>query len=517
MLRKGLLFGFLYLLLSVGSSPAQIQVGDTLPFWSVSYIDWPPLWGSPQRQFEAVCLRSGQFCHIFSEVGVTPPSDLSLDYMVDRFDQNYAPKLTAKYGPIPDALDGDPHVIILWMNDNNWGGYFDPGQQMSDSMVMATWGRHSCEHEIIYIAAWGTDLPAGTVAHEFGHLLHWGQDHSPEPPVNPVKYWEDAWVDEGFSTFAHLYLDQDIDEHNVLSGGFITYNPDIPLIWFSDYNQVQLFMLYMYEHYGKWDYISSLISNQLNGIPGVEATLDNLGYTDNFNDAFANWCVANYIDDSIYDGGKYWYAHFNFNPAHVVATHNNFPTGLKTGTLTAYGSDYILLNSSVWQNVTYEFTGEPNKAFRLAIIRQSLVNDSIIGVIHLLPDSNNHIVYYDPEFGLQNRTILVPMCVDSTVHEGETAGYTYSVSLHAGVEQYPEVINLSLFPNPVADKLTIPWMPLQGKEIEITILDFSGREVIKQMNNEPPRMLDVQTLNSGLYFLRIIDQEKLLIGRFVKQ
>lgn len=516
---KNIIYSIIILVtLQVNQSNAQVQVGDTLPFWSVSYIDWPPLWGSPQWQFDAVCLRAGQHCYIFSEVGITPPADYSLDTMVSIFDQKYAPWLTAKYGPIPDALDNDPHIFIMWMDDPNWGGYFDPGQQMADSMVMATWNRHSSQHEMIYYSAGGNYIYPPTVAHELGHLLHWGQDHSPEPPVNPVKFWEEAWVDEGFSTFAAMYLDENIDQNDVNFSGFFSDNPDIPLIWFSSYNQVQLFMLYMYEHYGKWDYVSALISNQLNGIPGVEASLDNLGYTDNFNDAFANWCIANLIDDSVYSSGKYWYAHYNFGQAHPASSHSNFPTGLKTGNVTAYGSDYIRLNTTLPQPIQIQFNGEPGKALRIAVIKQDISNAITVEVVHLLPDANNQIIYQDTSFGIDhNRTTFAVMCVDSTVHDGESAGYTYSVSPVTGIAEYPGTICLQLYPNPVKDILYIPWIPLNGSEIEVSIIDLTGREVIKQISNQPIREIDIQKLINGMYFLRINNSGNAMTGRFVKQ
>ncbi|MHC1708760.1 MAG: T9SS type A sorting domain-containing protein [Bacteroidales bacterium] len=510
-------------LVLIGFSPlknmAQVQVGDTLTFWSVTYIDWPPLWGAPQRQFEAVCIRSGQYCYVFSEVGISQPTQASLDTLVARFDLHYIPQLTTKYGPIPDALDGDQHIYIMWFDENAWGGYFDPGQQMTDSMVMANWNRHSTEREMIYHANFGNAISSEVVAHELGHLLHWGQDHSPEPIASPVKYWEDAWVDEGFSTFAEMYLDEDIYQQDVPEFAFFNYGTsDIPLIWFSDYNQVKMFMLYMFEHYGNWDYIATLISNQLNGIAGVESTLDILAQPDNFNDAFANWCVANCIDDPLFESGKYWYAHYNFNQPGFAATHSTFPTGIKTGTVTAYGSDYIRLNTSVPFPIDIEFQGEPNKAFRLAVIRQNTLNNTTVDVIHLLPDAGNHISYVDFTFGTDhNRTILVPMCVDSTVQDGQSAVYTYQVSGTTGIGNETNIMQLPLYPNPVSDILTISFVPLLGNTVELTVLDVTGREVIRQQAQQGIGELNIQDLSNGMYYIKLQAGTHILTGKFIKQ
>ncbi len=95
---------------------------------------------------------------------------------------------------------------------------------------MRIWDRHSNQREIIYVAASAFTYLDDVVPHEFGHMLHWRQDHSPEPIENPTKYWEDAWVDEGFSTFAEIYLTENIYQHDVPDNGtFFTIRSRYPV------------------------------------------------------------------------------------------------------------------------------------------------------------------------------------------------------------------------------------------------------------------------------------------------
>ncbi len=131
-LFRKLTFFFIFLCYQVS---AQVNEGDTLTFWSVTYIDWPPLTGTPQRQIQAVCKKVSDYCYVFVEIDATQPSQNSIDGFADLFDSVFYPNLTSKYGPMPDELDNDPRVYILAINEENWSGYFDPGQQMPDSFV----------------------------------------------------------------------------------------------------------------------------------------------------------------------------------------------------------------------------------------------------------------------------------------------------------------------------------------------------------------------------------------------
>ncbi|MGA2296418.1 MAG: hypothetical protein ABSG15_02600, partial [FCB group bacterium] len=203
---------------------AEYKVGDTTSFWSVSYIDWYSGNYPKQDHIPAVCKKVGEQCYVFIEkkyVDSIPQS--TIDYYAGQFDTVYYPRLTPLYGPVPDMLDHDPRVFLFVTYNDWWSGYEDPTSELPDTMTMRIWGVHSNEHEMLYFSTiWFKPENVCAVAHEFGHLLHWGQDHSPEPPDKPVKYWEDTWVDEGFSTFAQDYLCSDINQKDVPDNGFFS-------------------------------------------------------------------------------------------------------------------------------------------------------------------------------------------------------------------------------------------------------------------------------------------------------
>jgi len=499
------IFNFLFL----SNSFSQITEGDTMSFLSVTYIDWPPLAGTPQRKIHATCDKVGDYCYIFRESSLTPFSQSNIDTLSHTFDKHFVPNLTSVYGPIPNVLDNDTHVFILIIDEPNWCGYFDPAQQMTDVFVNATWGSHSSEHEIIYIAGSCFGGALEITAHEFGHMLHSLQDHSPEPAINPVKYWEEAWIDEGFSTFAAIYLTENIFESEIMDyEAFFTDNPDIPLIYFSNYNQVKLWTLFMFEHYGGWDYISALISNQLNGIAGMDSALRQINSPVTFNEAFLNWSIANYLDDSNFESGMYSYSHYNFNSCAPTANHFSFPTGICSQNVNPYGSDYICFFSSTSNPMTITFSGDSNSKFRLALIKMNLPSNDVVGIDFITPDGDNNAIINAESFGIEYNKIVLVICnTDSSLHEGETAEYSYYTNSTTGTDNLNSSAEIKIFPNPTNGQLIIM---ADSKFIgtQYVIYELNGKAILTGELTDINTFIELRDLPEGIYYLSAGDNIK---------
>jgi hypothetical protein len=506
---------FITVLVFQKAANAQVTQGDTLAFWSPTYVDWPPLQGTPQDTIWGTCDAVGEHCYIFRQCGLPIILQPQIDTLVHRFDKHFVPELTAVYGPMPDALDNDSHAFIVIYDEPNWCGYWDPAQQMTDNMVFSTWGSHSSEHEIIYVASNCLNSAPDIVAHEFGHMLHWGQDHSPEPVSNPVKYWEDAWIDEGFSTFAAIYLTENIYTTGVPEGqAFFYSDPDIPLIYFSNYNQVKLWTLYMYEHYG-WNYISSLISNQLNGIAGMDSTLRQINAPVTFNQAFVDFSIANYLDNESFEGGKYGYAHYTFNQCDTT-NHISYPTGIINGTINPYGTDYICFSSGAPKPTQITFSGDSTSKFSLAAIKMSTPSNNITSVEYIVPDANSHAVINADSLGiLYNKLILVVCNIDSSIHEGETASYSYFTTAITGIDENNSSQEVSIYPNPVKDALTISFSSIDKGVVEI--FDMQGKVVYQASVNKKLSTIDVSVLQTGVYTLKVTTSKGNFSKKFTKE
>ena len=92
---------------------------------------------------------------------------------------------------------------------------------------------------------------------------------------------------------------------------YMVYHPFTALTFWGgglqDYGASYLFQLYLFEKYGGAAFTTALVQEQANGIEGIEKTLAAFGYKDTFDEIFDNWTIANYIDDTRKEGGKYGY------------------------------------------------------------------------------------------------------------------------------------------------------------------------------------------------------------------
>jgi len=113
-------------------------------------------------------------------------------------------------------------------------------------------------------------------------------------------------------------------------------------------------------------------------------------------------------------------------------------------------------------------------------------------------------------------SITLPALSVVTLISGGTAlssGTINSVSNPLSKER----VNLTIFPNPTIDKLNLNF----GSQIEsasISIVDLQGRKMInKSTGNTQIENLDISSLRSGIYFVKVIIGNKTLNTKFVKK
>ena len=190
----------------------------------------------------------------------------------------------------------------------------------------------------------------GTVAHEYQHLIH--RDYNPASP---------SFMNEGCSMYAEILCGYGVSWGHVNS---YLYTPDNSLTeWgdqgdiniLADYGAATLWAVYLSDHYGGPAILSRYVLAGIPGIGGVNAALGYLGYTEEFDDVYYDWRIANFIHTE----GKYDYVSIDLGgpEARPAMTHpiphrwtagtdfgNTFTIlGYDTGVakLAAYGSDYI--------------------------------------------------------------------------------------------------------------------------------------------------------------------------------
>lgn len=196
------------------------------------------------------------------------------------------------------GIDNDPHVTILVTDQMppRIAGYFGSGDEYPRTMKL-----RSNEREMFFVTVdYIDDLDefGQLLSHELQHMIHWNQDTS-----------EATWLNEGLSLMA-----EEVNHYpGVLGGWDFWRNPDIQLTNWSedpndrlrDYAASKLFLSYLTEHYGGYEVLRGLAADRSDGIEAVENLL--APYYLGFEEVFADWVVANQVNDGAIGEGLFAY------------------------------------------------------------------------------------------------------------------------------------------------------------------------------------------------------------------
>ena len=87
-------------------------------------------------------------------------------------------------------------------------------------------------------------------------------------------------------------------------------------------------------------------------------------------------------------------------------------------------------------------------------------------------------------------------------------------SVMVGVKEQQES-KFSLYPNPATDKITIELSGMtQGGNL--TIVDIEGQELMQQRITQPKTQMDISSLPSGVYFVRVTGERTVEVGKIIK-
>jgi immune inhibitor A len=321
----------------VNTTPPTYELGDLARFW-VGNTDT-----SEHFQISATLQAMTPHLYMWVEEGHAVDK-AALERSAQRFEERTYPTNRALFGSEwRPGVDNDVRLTIL--NTHGLGGrvagYYSSADEFSHLV-----NPFSNEREMFYInldvLQPGTEGYDGTLAHEFQHMIHWANDRN-----------EDAWVSEGFSTLAEYLNDYS-------PGTYSSYlrAPDTQLTaWalsdqptFPHYGASFLFALYFLERVGEGG-ARQVVAEQANGAAGFDVLLANQHLS--FDDIFANWIVANYLDDTGVGEGWYGYEGLELPSPEPSAELSTYPTQ-ESATVHQYGADYILLNGEGDLRVTFQ-------------------------------------------------------------------------------------------------------------------------------------------------------------------
>ena len=275
--------------------PPTHQVGDQEVFW-VSNMDT-----NKSKKVKAVLAYMRPHVYFWVDTRVSY-DEKDVKRLVDAFEDKIYKTDRAFFGSEwTPGIDGDPHLYILYTRDMGaWvAGYFSSADELPPFAHP-----YSNAHEMFVLSAENTNLRGdftyGVLAHEFQHMIHWYQDRN-----------ETTWLNEGASELASF-----LNGYNV--GGTdwqYASNADVQLNAWGDpqledtgphYGASFLFVAYFLGRYGE-EATRTLIGRPENGLESVDLTLQELGETITVDDLFADWAVANWLQDNTIAGKRYGY------------------------------------------------------------------------------------------------------------------------------------------------------------------------------------------------------------------
>lgn len=310
---------------AVGESETFIPLGDVAPFTAIYSLRY----------------RSAH-AYWWFERGTAVDQD-ALQASVDFFETRIWPLNNAIYGSEWNpGIDGDPRLHIINQERIGSGimGAFSPRDQCPRSICP-----DSNQREILYInlglAPLNSSEYLATVAHEHQHLI---QHH--------VDGNEDRWMNEGLSQLAEHLNGFDPDYVGSYNIHEFLRSPDRRLNAWPDsftgqsavYGAAYLWMVYLYERFGL-DFIQHLASSDYDGLAAVQDALWQLDTGLDVDSVFADWVLANLLDNPYISDGRYYYQTLDLPASLRVRVVDDLAAGYTRSTaLNQYGAHYLRLD-----------------------------------------------------------------------------------------------------------------------------------------------------------------------------
>ncbi len=291
------------------------------------------------RQITATLRLVTTHLYMYVEDGVSVDQG-TLERAAQTFEDKIYPTCRQTFGQEwSPGVDGDPHLIVLHTHLTEASGYFSSMNEVPQEV-----NPHSNQHEMFYMDLdsfiIGSRPYLSTLAHEFQHMIHWHLD-----PRN------DTWVDEGLAQMAEEACGYDASD---LVWSFLD-NPDLQLTTWSDdplaslphYAASYLFFRYFVHRAGGMDALSTLLDPEADDFTAIERALERAGYRPilpaprSFDAFFADWSLANYLNDPAVGDGRYAYdPDLGLIPPWPAERAYRLPQTI-TATVYPYATDYI--------------------------------------------------------------------------------------------------------------------------------------------------------------------------------
>jgi immune inhibitor A len=331
---------------TVNPTPPSYKVGDQLRFW-VESTDT-----QETRQITATLQYMTPHVYVWVENGLQLNSGY-LKSSADRFESKTYPTDREFFGSEwTPGVDNDVHLSLLHATGlgKHAAAYFSSVDEFSHLV-----NKYSNEKEMFYIAGDKESAEPdesyydGVLAHEFQHMIHWHLDPQ-----------EVSWLNEGMSELAaHL--------NGYDTGGFeyaYAQNTDTQLTTWTDLNEEDnsshygasyLFVDYFLDRFGE-QLTRAVVASKSQGVESFDKALAEAGRPERFNDIFADWLVANYLNmPEANPKGRFGYSDITPPSPDLAEVYRRFPASANAE-VSQYAADYLGLQGR--GDLTVDFQGQ---------------------------------------------------------------------------------------------------------------------------------------------------------------
>lgn len=100
------------------------------------------------------------------------------------------------------------------------------------------------------------------------------------------------------------------------------------------------------------------------------------------------------------------------------------------------------------------------------------------------------------------------------IKEGEDDCFQF----HVGIDEWLDDSQLTIYPSPASTQINIKLPAAIPPENSIlTIYNIHGQQITRRQMTERQTMVDVSGMSQGVYFVRVVSDNGVMVGKFVKQ
>ena len=323
--------------------------GDTILLWTANFTDYlPPNYPVYYQQVNFTMNESQETYEIYVETSrLGSISAGAMENISRELNLTIYPTDSSVFGDPPDYdSDGKVHLLMYDIVDlpgSTILGYFNSRDQSGVS--------YSNQADVIYLdinpTTPGSEDFYGVTAHELQHLIHYGLDPD-----------EESWLNEGFAEYSYLACGYGVTGTLATHLNSFKSSPDNSLTnWGStnaDYGVSFAFAEYLFEKYGGNETLWNITHESGNGVSGINSVLSAKGYTQQFADVFKDWVVANYLDNTTIEGGKFGYHNVSMSVSSTSVS--SYPAS-GSGSTNQWAADYFVFSSQS-KNLVVDIDGD---------------------------------------------------------------------------------------------------------------------------------------------------------------